>query len=66
MNNHQSSQYLRLKMLNHLSRLHSYNPNSEVFTKWSRSDDSLALQNEKRIKDLIQEKNLRIIKEYGY
>ena len=36
----------------------SYNPNSVVFTKWTRSNASLALQNEKRIKDLIHDKNL--------
>ena len=36
----------------------SYNPNSEVFTKWTRSDVSLALQSENRIKNLIHENNL--------
>ena len=38
----------------------SYNPNSEVFTKWTRSDASLALQNEIRIKDLIHDNNLEV------
>lgn len=38
----------------------SYNPNSEVFTKWTRSDVFLALQNENRIKNLIQGKNLEV------
>ena len=36
----------------------SYNPNSEVFSKWSRSDVSLALHNERLIKSIIREKNL--------
>lgn len=38
----------------------SYNPNSEVFTKWTRSDASLAWQNENRIKDLIHDNNLEV------
>lgn len=36
----------------------SYNPNSGVFMKWTRSDASLALQNENRIKHLIHDNNL--------
>jgi len=38
----------------------SYNPNSPVFTKWNNSDVFLAELNERKIKEIVSKRNLKV------